>query len=170
VSSSADRRVVIGRISGLYGVLGWVKLFSYTDPMANLLEFRELQLGSGEDWRRAVLAESRRHGKTLVGRFDGVTDRDQAAGLVGKEIAVRRDQLPETEADEVYWTDLIGLAVVNIQGEPLGTVDRLLETGANDVLVLRGDRERLVPFVRGAVVKDIDQEAGRITVDWERDF
>jgi 16S rRNA processing protein RimM len=78
--------------------------------------------------------------------------------------------LPEPRADEVYWTDLIGLAVVNVHGEALGTVDRLLETGANDVLVLRGDRERLVPFVRGAVVKDIDQEAGRITVDWDRDY
>lgn len=170
MSSHADRRIVIGRISGLFGVRGWVKLFSYTDPMANLLEFRELQLGSGENWRPSMLAEGRRHGKTLVGRFEGVTDRDQAARLVGEEIAIRRDQLPETKANEVYWTDLVGLEVVNVHGEPLGIVDRLLETGANDVLVLRGDKERLVPFVRGTVVKDIDQEAGRITVDWERDF
>jgi 16S rRNA processing protein RimM len=170
VSSHADRRIVIGRISGLFGVRGWVKLFSYTDPMTNLLEFSELQLGSGGKWRPAVLAEGRSQGKTLVGRFEGVTDRDQAAGLVGADIAIRRDQLPEPKADEVYWTDLIGLAVVNVHGEALGTVDRLLETGANDVLVLRGDRERLVPFVRGAVVKDIDQEAGRITVDWDRDY
>jgi len=170
VSTRADRRLLIGRVSGLYGVRGWVKLFSYTDPKANLLEFRDLQLGSGDEWRPAVLAEGRAQGKTLVGRFEGVTDRDQAARLVGAEIAIRRDQLPETAADEVYWTDLIGLEVVNVHGESLGTVDRLLATGANDVLVLRGDTERLIPFLRGTVVKDIDQAAGRITVDWERDF
>ncbi len=170
MSSHAGRRIVIGQVSGLYGVRGWVKLFSYTDPMANLLEFRLLQLGNGDVWRPAVLAEGRVQGKTLVGRFEGVTDRDQAAGLVGAEIAVRRDQLPATASDEVYWADLIGLEVVNVHGESLGTVDRLLATGANDVLVLRGDTERLIPFVRGAVVKKIDQDAGRITVDWERDF
>jgi len=170
VSTRADRRLLIGRVSGLYGVRGWVKLFSYTDPKANLLEFRDLQLGSGDERRPAVLAEGRAQGKTLVGRFEGVTDRDQAARLVGAEIAIRRAQLPETAADEVYWTDLIGLEVVNVHGESLGTVDRLLATGANDVLVLRGDTERLIPFLRGTVVKDIDQAAGRITVDWERDF
>jgi len=161
---------VVGRVSGLYGVRGWVKLFSYTDPVGNLLEFDEIQLGCGGHWRPASLAEARAHGKTLVGRFEGVTDRDQAACLVDQEIAVRRGQLPETAAGEVYWADLVGLEVVNTHGECLGTVDHLLATGANDVLVLRGDRERLVPFVRGTVVKDVDQDAGRITVDWERDF
>ncbi len=166
----AYRRIVIGRVSGVYGVRGWVKLFSYTEPMANLLDFRELQLGSGEKWRPVALAEGRTQGKTLVGRFEGVTDRDQAVGLLGLEIAIRRDQLPGTAPDEVYWTDLIGLEVVNIHGEPLGTVDRLLATGANDVLVLRGETERLIPFVRGTVVKEIDQEAGRIVADWDKDF
>jgi 16S rRNA processing protein RimM len=170
VSSQADRRILIGRVSGLHGVQGWVKLFSYTDPMANLLEFREMQLGRGGEWRPAVLVEGRTQGKTLIGRFEGVTDRDRAAGLVGDEIAIRRDQLPEPAADEVYWTDLIGLEVVNIHGENLGTVDRMLETGANDVLVVSGDKERLIPFLRGKVVKRIDQVAGRVTVDWERDF
>jgi len=162
--------VVIGRISGLYGVRGWVKLFSYTEPMANLLEFTELQLGSGDQWRSAALAEGRAQGKILVGRFEGVTDRDQAAPLVGEEIAIRREQLPAPGPEEVYWTDLIGLEVVNVQGESLGTVDRLLATGANDVLVLRGETERLIPFVRGEVVKEVDQDAGRILVDWDKDF
>lgn len=170
MSSRAERRIVIGRVSGLFGVQGWVKLFSYTDPRSNLLRFGEVELGGADGWRAARLVEGRPHGKTLVGRFEGISDRDAASPLVGREIAIRRDQLPEEEAGEVYWTDLIGMEVVNVEGEPLGTVDHLLETGANDVLVLSGDRQRLIPFVRDSVVLEIDREAGRILVDWGEDY
>lgn len=165
----ADRRIVIGRVSGLSGLRGWVKLFSYTDPRANLLNFREVELGHENEWRRARLIEGRPHGKTLIGRFEGVEDRDQAAGLIDQEIAIRRGQLPEEEGD-VYWADLIGLEVVNVRGESLGIVDHLIETGANDVMVVSGERERLIPFVRESIVKEIDQDSGCILVDWEKDY
>jgi 16S rRNA processing protein RimM len=89
---------------------------------------------------------------------------------VGQELAVRRSQLPATGADEVYWVDLLGLAVVNIHGEDLGRVDHLLETGANDVLVVKGEKERLIPFARDSIVKEVDLRAGKILVDWERDY
>ncbi len=167
--SRADRRIVIGRVSGLSGVRGWVKLFSYTDPRANLLSFREVELGRDGEWRRARLIEGRPQGKTLIGRFEGVEDRDQAAGLLDHEIAIRRSQLPEASG-EVYWTDLIGLEVINVRDESLGTVDHLIETGANDVMVVSGERERLIPFVRDAVVKEIDRDRGCIRVDWEEDY
>ena len=165
-----DRRVIVGEVVGLYGVRGWVKLHSFTDPRTNLLEFGEVELGKGGEWRPTRIEEGKPHGKGLIGRFEGIGDRDEAATLMGSEIAVRRAQLPETAEEEFYWIDLIGLEVVNEAGETLGTVDRLIETGANDVLVLGGQRERLIPYVKGTVVKKVDRSGGRIVVDWEKDY
>lgn len=167
---AADRHIAVGRVSGLFGVQGWVKLYSFTEPRDRLLEYKLLLLGDEETRRPVKLAEGRAQGKGLVGRFEDITDRDQAAGLVGLELAVLRSQLPEAAADEVYWVDLMGLAVVNTQGASLGRVERLLETGANDVLVVMGDRERLIPFARGPIVKQVDLAAGTIVVDWELDY
>ena len=112
----------------------------------------------------------REQGKTLIARLPGLGDRDTARSLIDTEIAVYRDQLPEAANGEYYWSDLVGLSVVTVQGEELGTVERLIETGANDVLVVTGDRERLVPFVVGRYVKSVDLGAGRIEVDWDPDF
>lgn len=168
--SRADRRIVIGHVSGLSGLRGWVKLFSYTDPRSNLLDYRRVELGQEGHWEPARLVEGRSQGKTLVGRFEGVEDRNQAAGLVGREIAIDRSQLPAEEGEEVYWADLVGMQVVNLHGETLGIVDHLMETGANDVLVVSGDKERLVPFVRDRVIIDIDRDRSCIRVDWEKDY
>jgi 16S rRNA processing protein RimM len=169
-ATGSEREIPVGRVSGLFGVKGWVKLFSFTEPRQRLLEYEPLLLGQPGSWRTVRLAEGQIHGKALIGRFDGIDNRDQAAGLVGLELAVRRSQLPATGDDEVYWVDLLGLAVVNIRGEDLGRVDQLLETGANDVLVVKGERERLIPFARDSIVKDVDLQAGKILVDWERDY
>lgn len=147
-----------------------MKLYSYTEPRDRLLEYEPLLMGEPGDWQTVRLVEGQTHGKGLIGRFEGVEDRDQAAALVGMDLAVRRSQLPATGSDEVYWVDLIGLSVVNTHGETLGQIDRLLETGANDVLVVKGDRERLIPFARDSIVRDIDLQAGTILVDWERDY
>ena len=135
-----------------------------------MLGYANLELGHGESWRKASLVEGRKQGKKLVGRFEGSHDREAAAALVGVEIAVRRSELPEPDEAEFYWVDLIGLGVTNTDGESLGSVDRLIETGAHDVLVVSGDRERLIPFVTGEIVKDVDLDAGRILVDWSAEY
>jgi 16S rRNA processing protein RimM len=116
------------------------------------------------------MAEGHQQGKGVVARLAECDNRDQAYALMGSEIAVRRDQLPATAPGEYYWSELQGLDVVNTDGESLGTVDHLLETGANDVLVVKGDRERLIPFVMDEVVIAVDREQGRIRVDWDKDF
>lgn len=170
MSCPPDQRVIVGQVSGLFGVKGWVKLFSHTAPIENLLDYKELELGGDDRWRPARLVEGKRHGEKLIGRFEGVEDRDDAARLVGADIAVRRSELPEPEGDQVYWIDLIGMQVTNVEGDELGTVLRLVETGAHDVLVVNGDRERLIPFVRGEFVKEVDLAAGRILVDWKTDY
>jgi 16S rRNA processing protein RimM len=177
----ADRPVVLGHVSGLFGVKGWVKVYSYTRPAANLLDYEHWLIGRQDAWRPFRVLEAREQGKTLVARIgelsqaaDGeavpLPDRDAAAALIDCQIAVERDALPEPEPDEYYWFDLVGLDVVSRDGVSLGRVKAMMETGANDVLVLEGDRERLVPFVIGEVIDEVDLDAGRIVADWDPDF
>ena len=164
------RRVVLGRISGLFGVRGWVKVFSATDPRTNILNYPvwHLELAGGE--RRACrLSDGRAQGRGVVALLEGFDDRDRSAALVGAEIAVPREQLPETGDDEYYWTDLEGLRVVTVDGCELGRVAGLFPTGSNDVMVVKGERERLIPFIDGAVV-GVDRGQGVISVDWDPEF
>jgi 16S rRNA processing protein RimM len=167
---SAGKRVILGKVGAVFGVRGWVKLWSYTDPPANLLEYNELELGQSGSWAPARLVEARPHGEALVGRFEGVEDRDGAAALVGAELAVAREALPPPGEGEFYWTDLVGLEVINREGVHLGRVREMMATGANDVMVVEGDRERLVPFLPGHWVDRVDLAGGRIVVDWDPDF
>lgn len=164
--------VILGRISGVYGVRGWVRIFSYTDPREALLDYGPWWVrsaGHAGDWRPVPVAEGRRHGKSVIARLEGYADRDRAAELVGSEIAVAPEALPAPEEGRYYWRDLEGLAVLHRDGTPLGRVDYVMETGTHDVLVVAGERERLVPFVPGEVVLDVDLAAGVIRVDWEWD-
>lgn len=147
-----------------------MRVFSYTDPRENIINYRRWHLdkqGVSGEWR---LAEGRRHGKGVVARLEGCEDRDAATALVDSDIFVERAQLPPLDEGEYYWADLQGMQVVNRQGERLGRVDSLFETGANDVLVVKGDRERLIPFVSGRVILSVDRSSGEILVDWDKDF
>lgn len=165
---SPSARIVLGRVSGLYGVKGWVKVYSETDPREGILRYSPWLLGPEGVARR--VAEGKVHGKGLIARLDGCEDRDQAAALIGQEIAIRRDQLPPPRPDEFYWIDLEGLAVVTQADVELGQVSHLFSTGANDVLVVQGERERLIPFVWGDVILDVDFDRRLIRVDWDPDF
>jgi 16S rRNA processing protein RimM len=165
----ASTPVVLGRISGLFGVRGWVKVFSYTEPREAVLQYKGLLLGRNGDWQSIKVAEGQRHGKTVILRLEGVDDRDQAAALIGTEIGAMRRELPEPEDGHYYWLDLIGLKVVHRDGTELGTIKDMLETGANDVMVVAGEQERLIPFIEGRVVINVDLHEKRVDVDWEWD-
>ena len=167
---TAETPIVMGRIGGPYGVRGWVHVVSFTMPADNLLDYRPWYLARKRDWQLTDVVEARRHGKGLVAKLPGCDDRDAAALLKGMSIGIQRGQLPEPGEDEYYWHDLEGLRVQTTQGMDLGTVDHLIETGANDVLVVKGERERLIPFIRGQVVLSIDLVAGEIQVDWDPEF
>ncbi len=159
-----------GRITGLYGVRGWVKVYSYTQPRENIIQYSPWLVKLNGQWRKFEIAEGRAHGKGVVVRLDGYQDRSQATELIGSDIEIRREQLPELSVDEYYWSDLEGMKVCTKSGQELGVVDHLLETGANDVLVVKGERERLIPYLRDDVVVDIDVKSNTITVDWDSDF
>ena len=167
--------MIVGRIGGVYGVKGWVRIHSFTEPAENLLAYKNWTILRQGKWETICIDEGRRHGKGLVAHLKGVDDRDRAEALKGSEIAVPMAELPELVEDEYYWHQLQGLSVT-CAGELLGQVDHLIETGANDVMVVkpcegsRDQRERLIPWLRGSVVKDIDLPTGNIQVDWDPEF
>ncbi len=165
----SQRLVALGRISGLYGVRGWVKVYSDTRPRENILGYSPWYLLQNGQWRVHHVLAGRPQGKTLVAQLEGCDDRDQARLLLGATVAVRRHQLGDD--DEGYlWADLEGLEVVTTGGSRLGVVDHLMETGSNDVLVVRGERERLIPWLPEQVVREVLLDEGRILVDWDPDF
>jgi 16S rRNA processing protein RimM len=159
----------MGRIAAPFGVRGWLKVQPFTSETKSLLGYRTWWVGSGEAWREQKVREAKVQGRALVALLDGCEDRDAAARLRGQEIAIPRGAFPETKAQEYYWTDLIGLAVVNEAGQSYGQVADMLETGANDVLVVQGERERLIPFIADAIA-GVDLAAGVIRVNWDADF
>lgn len=167
---ASDSLLVMGRIAAPFGVRGWLRVAPFTASMENLLEYGNWQIGRNGAWQTAQVLDGKLHGKGLVVQLEHCNDRDAAAALTGSDVAVYRSQLPATAAGEYYWNDLLGLQVVTETGQVLGVVDHLLETGANDVLVVKGERECLVPFLRDRVVKAIDLDAGVIRVDWDADF
>lgn len=169
-AETPDTRVTVGRITGVYGVKGWLRIYSFTEPRANILEYNPWQLRLADGWHSVELLDGKAHGKGVIAHLAGCEDRDQAARWVDVEIAVRREQLPAAEAGEFYWRDLIGLRVITTAGQELGVVDHLLETGANDVLVVQGERERLIPYAMGEVVTAVDLEAGELQVDWDPEY
>jgi 16S rRNA processing protein RimM len=165
--------VVLGRIVAPYGVRGWVKVHPLGDDPEAWSEMPQWWLGADADggsWQPYSLEAFRRHGASWIAKLAGVDDRNGAEAMDGRYVAAPREALPATDGEEYYWTDLIGLAVRNEQGESLGTVDSLLETGAHQVLVVKeGETKRLLPFV-GQVVKAVDVGAGLIRVDWGMDW
>jgi 16S rRNA processing protein RimM len=160
----------MGHVSGPFGVRGWVKIHVYTEAIDSLFDYPVWWLGREGSWKEYRRLDGEVHSKGPVALLEGVADRDATLALKGLQVAVPRSEMPEAEADSYYWNDLIGLKVVNLQGETLGTVDSLFETGANDVLrVLDGEVERLIPFV-GHYVQDVDLKAGVVKVDWGVDY
>lgn len=165
-----DRLLLMGRIVGVFGVEGWVKVESYAEPRENLGRYRpwrveSAKMASFEVAKPKVVV----HGRGLIAKLDGVADRDAAAVLIGAEIKVSRGRLPRAAAGEYYWADLEGLKVRTTLGVELGVVSHLVATGANDVLVVVGERERLVPYIPD-VIRLVDTDSGLIEVDWDPDF
>jgi 16S rRNA processing protein RimM len=164
-----DETICVGHIIGAQGVKGWVKVFSKTSPRENILSYSPWKIKTGDEIK-TVEASGRLQGKNVVVKLAGVEDRDQAIELVGSKIFILAEQLPKLNEGDYYWSDLIGLDVESLQAEPLGTIKMMMETGANDVMVLQGDRERLIPFVMDDVVKLIDLINNRVVVDWKPDY
>ncbi len=175
--TASAQEAVLGRVTSVFGVQGWLKIYSYTQPADNILSYPEWVLCSHAGQRTAVsVVEGRWHGKTLIAKLRGVSDRNQAAAFADHEIRVATTELPELPEGEYYWYQLEKLAVFTLEGERFGVVDHLIETGANDVLVVKpdeqslDDRQRLIPFVPETYIRVVDLEGGALTVDWDPEF
>lgn len=177
--SAESNLVNVGRITAVYGVKGWVKVHSYTEPQENLFEYHPWFLKTKHGVKKIEIDEARPHGDAFVAHIVGVDDRDLAVQYTAADIAVERDLLPELDDGEYYWNQLEGLVVFTQFGDVrqrLGVISKLMETGANDVLVVAGDaqsidqRERLIPYVPGQFVLNVDLEAGEVLVDWDPEF
>lgn len=170
--SQAFKPLIVGKLNGASGIKGWVKVYSYTDPKENILNYSPWYLKLDGQWQQVLILNGREQGKTVVAQLEGCNDRNTAESYRGVEIAIEESQLPQLEEGEYYWRDLVGLTVVNMAGEELGTVKKMMETGANDVLVVKttSKEELLIPYVPEYSVMKVDLESKQITVDWELDY
>ncbi len=185
MSKTDDQLVLVGRISSVFGIKGWVNVYSYTDPAENILNYSSWLLcaseGDGQGKRNSLpplskckphrVSDGQRHGKRIIAQLDDNTSRERAGEYVQQDIFVKRGDLPALD-DDVYWIELEGLQVVNLKDQVLGRVERLFETGANDVLVVKpedtdSEQEYLIPYVEEHYVIEVDLTSGTIQVDWE---
>ena len=167
MDSSPSHPVIVGQVAGVFGIKGWLKIRSETEPLTNILHYSPWYLKIDQQWQRFELQTGQPHGKGLIVQLKGCLDRNQAEELVRAEIAVESEQLPKLAENEYYWSDLIGLTVQNKQGLTLGTISKMLPTGANDVLVIEGQGPQvLIPYVLDYYVFDIDLEQKTMLVDW----
>lgn len=159
--------VIVGKIGAAYGIKGWLKVISFTDPVANILDYHPWYLEEGQSWKLIPNKEGRTHGKGMVAHIAGIDNPEQARQLTGKTIAVLRSQLPALKKDEYYWAELEGLTVINQKDEVLGKIIYLIETGTNDVLIIKGDKEHAIPYLPGDVVTNIDMTNRVMHVNWD---
>jgi len=174
----ANKPIIIGKISGVFGVHGWVKVFSHTEPRNNILQYNPWLIKNKNGWQSVGFRKGREQGKTIVAQLEDVDSPEKAHALIGSEIAIDESQLKRLSNDDYYWRDLQGLKVVNLGGELLGSVSSMMATGANDVMVVgltpelaqsKSVREILIPYIDG-VIKKVSLENGLIEVDWDEDF
>lgn len=160
--------IELGSITGCFGVKGWVKLYSHTRPRIGIADYTQFYLG---DAKQAVtFGEIKASGKYIIAQIDGVDSRETASPYVGQALFIKRDDLPQLD-NEYYWQELVGLTVINQQQQVLGKITEMMETGANDVMVIHDDsgKEILIPYAVTHFVLSIDIEQGEMRVDWELD-
>lgn len=173
---SDPKQLVVGAINGVYGIKGWVKVFSHTSPIEQILSYQPWSLRKGNKQVSVAIVEGKLHGKGLIALPEGFETRDEAESLVGYEVRIAAEQLPDLPEGEFYWHQLEGMDVVNEAQENLGRIERMMETGANDVIVVSAtpdsvdDQERLIPFVMDEVVKAVDMQARLVTVAWDKEY
>lgn len=165
-----QRRIRVGRIVGVHGVQGWFKLESDTVPRRNIFRYLPWFVQHRGEQTRIDHVEGREQGKGLVAHWPGLQERAQAEQWIGAEIWTAREALPPPAPDEYYWVELEGLRVIGADGFEFGRVSHLFSTGANDVMAVSGERERLIPFLKDTVIRRIDLDAGLIEVDWDPEF
>ena len=165
---NTDAYITIGKIASSFGVNGWVKISTYTEYGPDILSYSPWYLSkNGKDWKVADIEEGKQMGDGIIAKFAGIDSPEDVRLLTGSSIAIKRSQLPKLSQNEFYWSDLIGLTVINHDGTVLGKVVYLMETGSNDVIVVKGEKEHAIPYLPGDIILNIDLEKREIQVNWE---
>lgn len=168
--------VVLGQLGKVHGIKGWLRLNSFTEPLENILDYAPLRAEIEKNWQILEIDQFRQQPNRLLVHFKGYDNPEVSRSLTGLELWVEKKELPQLDAGEYYWRQLEGLKVVNQHGLLLGQVSKLLETGANDVLVVApnqdsvDERERLIPYLLNSVIAEVDLDKQTIKVDWEADY
>lgn len=162
--------LVVGRFGRTHGIKGFITVHSFTDPRDNILHYTDWHVYLAKQWQPLKIVRLEVNDKSILAQIEGYREREQVASLTNAEIAVSRTQLPTLQPGEYYWHELIGMQVVNQQGQPFGKVIEIMPTGANDVLVVEGEKRYLIPYLPGQFVKEINASQRIITVDWDMDF
>ena len=175
--SSHQDPVVLGKLGASHGIKGWLKITSYTDSVEDIFDYSPWLIKEQGEWREVKVEQWRYQGKAIIAALEGVTTRDQAQMLTNCEIAIPAEAMKELPEDEFYWRDLIGCDVVNTKGYNMGKVDQIVETGSNDVLLVKanakdgfGKTERMIPFVTEQFILEVNLTEKQILVDWDPDF
>jgi 16S rRNA processing protein RimM len=181
-ASEPDKRIVLGKVTGYFGVRGWVKLYSYTEPIDNIVRYNSLLIKLKGDWQNITLDEGKAHGKGVVAHFTGYDTRDDVAQLLGAELAINSEFLKPLGKNDFYWHDLIGLQVRNLEGIVFGQVRQIIETAAHDVLLIQPEQQHeqkgtenkpgdiLIPFVLEHYIIKVDINNGFILVEWQPEW
>ncbi|CAC9949792.1 16S rRNA processing protein RimM [uncultured Gammaproteobacteria bacterium] len=168
-NNSINKRLLVGQINGLFGVQGWVKLFSHTNPRKNILTYQPWHIEVDGKWTTLEIVKGRVQGKTIVAQLKGVDDREVARVYIGIDIYIERSQLAKLPKGEYYWDELTGLEVVNTAGVELGKISYMVDTGSNNVMVINGKKEHWVPYIEPFLI-NIDMNTRKVLVDWDEDF
>ena len=164
-----EKKLLVGKINGFFGIQGWVKIFSYTEPRKNILNYQPWYSINEGVYEKIEITNGREQSKTIVAHIKGIDNRDQSLKLIGKDLYIDKEQLPKLADGKHYWYELVGFSVINQDKIKLGIVDYLVDTGSNNVLVTKGKKEYWIPYVEPFLVS-IDQENREIIVDWDEDF
>ncbi|MGB1805432.1 MAG: ribosome maturation factor RimM [Candidatus Pseudothioglobus sp.] len=164
-----DKKLLVGKINGFFGLQGWVKVFSYTNPRTNILNYSPWSINVDGDFQTIEITKGREQSKTIVAHIKGVDSREDSQKFIGQDVYIDKDQLPKLQEGEYYWHELIGFDVFNKDQEKLGIVDYFVETGANNILVVKGNKEHWIPYIEPFLVS-IDSKSKIILVDWDKDF
>ncbi len=161
--------VTLGRVGKSYGIKGWFKVISFTEPPAKLFDYLPWHLKHHQQWQVVGLEAHRAHAGGFIAKLQGCETPEEARLYTNRDIGIPRDQLPHTQNDEHYWCDLIGLEVYTLEGILLGQVQEVLATGSNEVLRIQGERERMIPYI-DSVIQNVNLEQHRLIVDWDPEF
>ena len=163
-----DKKIYLGKITGVHGIKGWLKIQSYSSPPENILNYPSWIINNKGEEDFYSIEQGRKQNNKIVVKLEKIDDRNTAESLINSKIQILRSDLPKLSNENYYWSDLVGLSVLNSEETVIGKIESLIETGANDVMVIitLKDERILIPFVMHEIIKEVNVELNYIKIDW----